>query len=65
MANDEVDEITDNNIIEMVTQGAVIEEEEQEHLDERKNLIPHSEGLKTIEAGLSGFFVMRPAFLPY
>jgi hypothetical protein len=30
----------------------VIEEEEQEPLDDRKNLIPHSEGLKTIEAAL-------------
>lgn len=52
MANDEVHEITDNDIIEMVKQGEVIEEEEQEPLDDRKNLIPHSEGLKRIEAAL-------------
>nr|CAD7447908.1 unnamed protein product [Timema bartmani] len=47
IANDEVDEITDTDIVEMVTQGEVIEEE-----DDRKNLIPHSGGFKTIEAAL-------------
>nr|CAD7462291.1 unnamed protein product [Timema tahoe] len=47
IANDEVDEITDTDIVEMVTQGEVIEEE-----DDRKNLLPHSGGLKTIEAAL-------------
>ena len=50
MANDKVDEITDNDIVEMVTQGE--EEEEEAPLDDRKNLIPHSEGCKTIEAAV-------------
>nr|CAD7195175.1 unnamed protein product [Timema douglasi] len=48
ITNDEVDEITDNDIVEMVTQEEVIKEEE----NGRKNLILHSEGLKTIEAAL-------------
>ncbi|XP_044311435.1 jerky protein homolog-like [Varanus komodoensis] len=53
MANDEADEITDNDIVEMMTQEEVIEEEEEKaSLDDRKNLIPHSEGFKTIEAAL-------------
>nr|CAD7573760.1 unnamed protein product [Timema californicum] len=48
ITNNEVDEITDNDIVEMVTQEEVIKEEE----DGRKNIIPHSEGFKTIEAAL-------------
>ncbi|XP_055933623.1 jerky protein homolog-like [Argiope bruennichi] len=51
MANDEIHEITDNDFMGIVKQE-VMEEEEQEPLDDRKNLIPHSEGLKRIEAAL-------------
>ena len=54
MANDQLDEITDNDIVEMVTLGEVIEEDEEEEasLDDKKNLIPHLEGLKMLEAAL-------------
>ena len=55
MANSiRVDEITNNDIVEMLTQGEVIEEREEEEasVDDRKNLIPGSERFKMIEAAL-------------
>nr|CAD7394742.1 unnamed protein product [Timema cristinae] len=52
IANDEIDEITDNDIVEILAQGEVIEEEEDYG---RKSFIPHLEGFKMIEATLQEF----------
>lgn len=55
-ANNKLDEITDNVIMEIVTQGEVIKEEEDEEgeasLDDKKNFVPNSQRFKMIEAAL-------------
>lgn len=43
----EVNELTDNDIVEMVTQGEATEEIETD--DIKNNFIPHSKGFKTTE----------------
>lgn len=49
LENDDVDDITDDDIVAMVVNEEVVEEE----LDERISRIPHSEGFKVIDAALA------------
>lgn len=49
MNNDDENEITDDDIVKMVTNEECLEEEEPES---QTNLIPHSEGFKMLDRAL-------------